>query len=811
MEIRHPSLRLQFYLEQVPFSAGVLTMRWNTEPLADTQPTEGRVVEGGWGDLEQHLSGHNGDYEGSSLRITLNDEDEKLASLFAVEDTLFWVNRPAQLEILSVQKRKELDELIPIGQGWRPLITGRISDVQPSDTATGVGVTMTLRDLMAADFTSLDLDRPVVRRVLGNEHYGIAENLIGKPYPIIIGENSDEGLTDANGADASIGACPLIHCGPVMVNADGSFAAPGSETKLVIMQPPQNMRATIVNAGFTPPFPPFNKTYTYSVSAIVNGYGETRMSEPIVIENCPDELSAKLYIELKWDPPPEYGEFVNAYRVMGRNAFGVPTRHLKVLNNNGTFINPETTYNDTGIQPERLPIAPRVGTAQAWVLVDGVHAIGWGKMLVGLGAVRPTAYFGSDGGGPNGEAPRRIRLPFDHPDLISPYLEDGSVNPAWPLSDPWIEFWGDIRATYIGVKGTLLQHHIEGTVTMTANVCGWKPTGTNVGLMVNKPGQSLKMFLNEAILKNNGDGYRNGDFGPLETFDMMLDGPILSTVTVNNQPILRTSTFDAYDDLCDRRIPDHPEGGSGYRANWYINDENLSLRTFLQWFCQTFGCYIGTEDYGQIVLMGIDDQEPWQAAEHPQFREHIEIHDHTLPRAQLKYDWLQTKRSYRYHWIPASQRWGAEPPPIMDDEAAAKLKLPHREPTPVDCYCSGDQTTVDDAQARQLMLRKYPLLYQSLTTGVNGIEQRLGGIFRLSHSKGGGLGRYNNRPFFTMSRVYHPNNHEVTVTGFDISRLVGSGLQFEWLPSELYAYTVDIGTEFEDGNVFFSDVGVEFR
>lgn len=970
---KQPRLRLVVQLEKYPSTLGTQIFRWSTTPLAAADFVEGRIPMDRWGELAFNLSAHDGHYDSSTFTFELADQDGMIAALMGADATAFFINREASVEILST-------DAIVAGTEWRTLFAGRITDFQALDA---MGYSGTITDYLGAELTGLSLDRPIARRLIGPEHFRCPTDMFGEMYPIVVGEHSDFGSVDADGNDASIGAVPLKFVGYAMLNADGSLAPPGSESMMAWMAPPTNLMATVVGATGT-------TTYTYSVSAIVSGYGETAMSQPIVVFNGPATFTSTNYIRLTWSDPPQYGEFITAWRIMGRSSFVTPTRHLRILSNDPVV----HQYEDKGTDSEKLPIAPKVGTAQGQILINGVYASGWGKMLVGLGSIKITGFYGSDLGGSgdvSGESrgdAARVRIPMDHPDVICPYLDDGSVNPAWPFPDPWIETYGGIRATYIGVKGPILQDHLDGKVTMAVNCCGYTPSGgeygepaipplletfdrpdfpivdglwdvatggwtnplgiasnqlapptnsfggaqwavqygpdyqgyinlsdapsvngqyvsfeitldsqvadstpdgyavragwvagagvislirlddgsetvlvsqalaftdgswiglwrdgtdlrvfhqpangalteiithtdatysgswyttigidetggsvrvdsfgartvpTEDGSIVDEPGQAAKLFLNEFVLKNAGEGYTSGPFGPLETFRSGVE-------------ILRTSTFDAFDVLNKTWIP------GGYKAAWYIDDKTLTLRQFLQQFNETFGTYIGPCEYGQIGLFAVDDA--YDPDDGNAYRQHIEVFDSHLPRASVDYPNMQTKRNYRFHWLPDRQDFRNPVEHVKDEVARQALKSPHRESPELGLRCSNDRATIEDTQARQLLRRKWPLVYQDFTTGLNGLEQPLGSVVRLFHRIGGGRGPYNAHPFFIMGKRYNLNTQRVTLSGWSLVRLIGLGTSDALFASDPTSTIAgDPGRTFEATDVFTDSVSEVF-
>jgi hypothetical protein len=900
-----------------------------------------------------------------------------IAGLMGAEATQFFINREARVEMLS-------DQGIIANLDWVPLFCGRISEFQPGDGYTYHGE---IRDVLSAEMGQFNLDRPVGRVLIGNEHYGCPKDMIGQMYPHVVGEHSDEGTADRDGGDIAQGALPAKFVGYAMLFADGSLAPPGSESMMAFMRPPTGLGATVVGT-------PGSTRYLYSVSAIVAGYGETARSVSVLVTNGPATLDGTNYIRLTWSDPPEYGQFITSWRVMGRSL--TTSRHLKVLSNSPVV----HQYEDKGQDSEKLPVAPQVGTAQGQILINGAYASGWGKMLCGLGAIRITGIFGSDLGGSgndDGESrdtPKRVRIPLNHPDIICPFDENGNKNPAWPFPDTWIELFGGIRATYFGVKGPILQDHLDGKVTMTFNGCGYvasggeydqaaipaltdtfarpnetpmkypwrdadafwgvgsgmrivsqelKPqqpisygatvyrdqygpdfqmyfqitgnamsvaagnyygfevciqhpgdvaandcydlffnadgsqvyigrydagvsaasygpfvaTGFGVGswvgfarygdelviyhqppagglveitrvtdnthlgaywallyvgdasnaggaidnfgartvpnasdAVVDSPGQALKMYLNEMILKNKGQGYRAGPFGPLEKF-------------TNGIEVLRTSTFDAFDVLNKTFIL------GGYKCAWYIDDKNTTLREFITWFNQTFGTYLATVDFGQIALLYPDDSV--DPDDGPRMREHIEIQGLDLPRMTIGYRDAINARSYQWHWLPDKQEYRNPIVSIRDDTSLKATKLSPKEASDLGLRCTNHRATADDAQARQLARLKWPPDYQEWTTGMVGNQTIIGSTALVTHNRGGGRGPYNSHPFWIMRREQNLNDKTFKFRGWSRVRQIGLGTPEPGPSDPTTTYAGSYGYDFVASDTFTDSSGEVFQ
>jgi hypothetical protein len=658
-----PSLRLVFHLEKVPASLGTTTYRWAVESLPDLEFTEGRIKDGSFATIEHALSSEDGHYAGASVRCVLDDQDGAIGALLGDESTEHFVGRDCSLELLSVEGRAA-------GLDWRPLFHGRVSDVQPGDDRT---VTFEVRDLLSAEFAGISLDRPIGRVLIKDLGLtGTPASIENLMVPILIGEKSDKGTKDSEGNPAEQGVMPLKFVGYQRITDAGAIGGPGGP---VYMGPPLNLIATYLGTAGT-------RTLYYAVSAITAS-GETIMSNVATVTNCADQLDTENRVVLSWDRPATYGSQVLHNRINGRES-DPPTRYVQIVDD-------VTTFTDEGQDGENLPAAPEVSNAIVATPYGSGSEMAWGVMLHALGAVKPSALFFSDLGGEDEAraSSGRHQLAMDDEDVLTPFLDDGTENPAWPFPDTSIELNG-IRVTVTLVRGPRFQDHLDGKVTGAWNGCGWDADGDAswAGPVVNQPGEAIPLFVNEVLLKDGGVGYKTGDFGPLEAFP---DG----TAMIN------TGSFDVAQDLSKVWLGN----SAGYLCQWYIDDTRKTWRQQLQELAVNFGWRFTAADYGQFWCSAIDDTADLTGAQHD--REDIEIIDARLPPAEIRYTDIENRISYQYGSQPDQGTFRSTLRIIEDDEARIALKGPFKESGVIDLKCSDDRATCDDAMGRRLLHRRY--------------------------------------------------------------------------------------------------------
>jgi hypothetical protein len=623
-------------------------------------------------------------------------------------------------------------------------------DAQPvaGDTVTVGSTTLTFGSGVAigADVDASRVNLAAAIDALAGVTAGIPDDLGGGPNTArtIVVKAEAVGVAGNSIALATSGTLPaFFHEGGI----ERTTLWGGADSQVM---PPKlaapTVTATVVGTPGTTP-------YRYSASAITAN-GETTAGPEFEVANGPAVLDATNYITISITPPASPNVpagSVIGYRVLGR---AQTSTHLAILNGGGTWANPETTYNDTGAASESGPGAPAVSTA----LIDipdpanpgenvGAYAMFGGI----LGAVKINKLFFSDvgGGGATKEEPKRITLPQESvAELLTPFKDDGTPNPRWPHANPWVTRDG-IDSTLVYLQGPRAQDAIDGRVTIAANLCGYDPSGRLTGNVVDDAFLALQVFLNEFVLKNGGEGYRSGAFGPLVTF-------------ADGTPILRTSAFTAAQATSAVLMADGG-GTGGYKSAWCISDPNLTLRQFLQQFCLTFGCFIGVNEHWQVYPVLLDDTADPLATGKP-YREDYEILHLSAPRRA--WNEIVNKINYQFDWDTDGKRFRYPPQELTMEASRDGYKGAWKEQD-IKGTCTRHATTMLDAQQRRLWRLRYVPTYWTWEVDIRGVEQQLGGIALLTHSLYGLV----NHPVMVTRTRFSPLTNRVTLTGLDISRI----------------------------------------
>ncbi len=713
---KQPSIRFTLNLEKYPSSLGTTTYRWAHRPFADPGAwTEGRLEK--WGAIDRGSSTPDGDYDIASCEIELSDADGLFRGLLAAPSTRYVTGREGAIELLSEAGRTA-------GLDWRSLMRGRISSIQ---TPPGRKARITLTDAVGSHCSGFDLEKTLGIKITRREHPNAGDKVINRIYPIILGEHSDIGVVDENGAPADKGMLPVIDVGDYLIDEDGNVY---TDTPFAYLHAPSGLGATVNGT-------PGTTEVVYSVTA-VSPYGETTVSS-VTVTTAPATLNGTDNIDLAWDEQDGTVEF-RVYK---------DGKLLARLNNGETFTDPETTYTDDGTDAVGTLAPPQTNTAQVDQVIDGVTASGWGRLIQKIGAAAETHHvYASDLA--EGTAPKRVRM--DESVYGSEFLVYGRA--GWPHANPYIEING-IRMGVIYARGPRLKHHRDGTVTIAWNGCGDDDIGDGSGEIIDEAFPALQHVLNEYVLKDGGIGYKTGSFGPLEQYS-------------NSVEKLKTSKFTSAQALTVTWI-----GGRGYLCAIAVT-EPITVREFLRRFCVTFACHVTSDHHGQVYPFLIDDTTASTTGRH--YRDRVEIV--RLDSQEIDHDAVETKVTYHFDWDADAQKFRVADQVIEDTAATeAYLDVP-RERTTRQCFYTRDAATALDSNSRHLARFKVAPRWMGIKVPFDpGLEDENGTQIRVtSYDGAGGVNGDVATPMLVMGHRVVPQAPEhVVLTCLDLGRILTTG------------------------------------
>jgi hypothetical protein len=482
--------------------------------------------------------------------------------------------------------------------------------------------------------------------------------------------------------------------------------------------PPLNLSYTLGGASGT-------TRYIFAVSAITT-LGESRPSTALVVADGPAILSPTDSIDLTWDPPAEHPEAVIAYRVIGRTTTGL-TMYLAIVGLGESPI--AEAYIDDGHDTEKA-----FNEATGALVSENVLA--W--IVCAIGEVEIAQVYGADA--PEGAEPKRTLLDWDDGTIVGP---DSS---GWPHAERY-RVVGGIRQSGFYARGLPLKHHRSGAVTFAWNGCGYKDGADAV---IDQAFRMLLIVLNEFVEKDDGIGYRDGAFGPIELF-------------ADGTPKFLTSKFEEAQDLTATWLGGGSPAGLGYVGAIAIT-EPISLREFLRRFFVTFGGHLTTNHRGQLYPYLLNPNAA--AGSGRLYRERMEIA--RLITHQYVQDERENRITYSYHYN-ADGKYFRNKNLVMEDAASIAAhggdRIGVAETGLKECYYGNDETTMADRWQRHLDLYGYAPRYATWATNLKALPDANGDPARFAHRKEGlGLLGEDGTPGQLMHTTVEVNPYEVIQT-----------------------------------------------
>jgi hypothetical protein len=437
--------------------------------------------------------------------------------------------------------------------------------------------------------------------------------------------------------------------------------------------------------------------WVYSLTSITR-LGESQPSAPIVVSNGPAVLTPTDSITITAELPSDSPDAVEFVRIVGRRA-NPPTMSLVVIPVSGG--SPPITWTDDGTAVETAfnrssGDAPVSENQFAWI-------------ACGLGDGDIHRFLGSDGA--EQDTPKRRVIGWEEGTIVGP------LSAAWPHPEPY-RVVGGIRQFGVYARGLPLEHHRKRIVTFAWDGCGWKDPD---GLLVNQAFPMLLLFLNEMVEKNGGLGYRDGDYGPIETF-------------ADGTPKFLVSKFTAAQDKTIAWMAD--EAGLGAIGTIVVT-EFTPLREILRRFFNDYGGHGTTNHRGQWYPYYLDkDAAPGAGRLFAERREISRLVDHGF-----KHDERENFIEYSFNYNYDTQTFATVGVKVKDDTSiddAGGDQIGVFKTTPKQCYYCDDAATLAWRWGvYQLGIYSYSPRYASWSTNLRAIPDANGDPARFTHRKEG--------------------------------------------------------------------------
>ncbi len=714
---------VEFHLEDTAGSTTVY--RWGNADLADPS-----TYEGGWkecrvvsvGAIDRAISDYSGEHSIATASVTLDDTDNFIRTLLDADATSYVDGRDVVLKAASDTQRAAAGTATV-------LMRGKARNLRLED---GLGAVMEIEEALGSSFGPANPDKPIQRLFRREIFPEIHRDLIGTPVPLILGECSDAGATDAEGNNAEKGVCPGIYVGRFQLASDGSVTPVTDVSTTTVLQPPSGL--TITQAGT-----PGTREMRYSVSAYTEN-GETTPCDSVLTSTAPATLDATNYNTVSWTAPVGFSEQVLGYAVYVGDGDNEPYMRVATVDAS------TTSFNDTG-SSRTAQRPPTTNTAQIAysISVGGVQFAAqiWGLFIFAGHACKSIlALYGSNS---HGEVLRRIELELGGiTDICDP------TSPTWPYAGPYIDLTGSDGVTerFFGVfvRGPRWHDAITGGPTIAANICGIEEVGDGSGDTIDQAFYLWQHILSEFVLANDGEGYTSGAWAGLPTF---ADGvEMISSSSVQNAQTLSATVMGTTKGALAGACLTHP----------------LTVSEFMRLFNQCFTSFSSINEHGQLSIDIVNTAADTTAG--TPIREDID--DVLSVRApQEDKSAVENRLQARWDYDADADAWRADYELFQNTASKDKHKR-WAEREQYDLLLVRDAATARNSMNRRLgLFKKAPRLIP-MTAGLSGLNLSIGDQVRVSGIEGYGASGYALRPALITRLSPRPDDGEVDLECWDM-------------------------------------------
>jgi hypothetical protein len=324
--------------------------------------------------------------------------------------------------------------------------------------------------------------------------------------------------------------------------------------------------------------------------------------------------------------------------------------------------------------------------------------------------------------------------------------------PGWPHPENYVEVNGQ-RMTIMYAAGGVADHHIEGLVNITLNICGIEDVGDGSGEVIDTAFVMLQHLFEQWIIPNNGKGYYTGNWA---------SPPLWPT---SGFSIVKSTSFAEAQDQTKLFLSD----SVGYKTVFDITSQE-TVRDIIRYACVSFNCYIGTDWNGRLIVKVLNDLP--DPEEGMLVRDNIEAIQVNPP--EYAFSECENKITYQYAWDNDKERYSADLETIESLTAQEEIGQVYEPQSPHPLRMVGHTATARDSMARRLLRLKYPPKYSRILLNLCGLDMDLGDQFRLTAiAEGLGDSGYVAKPFFIMGTQLNPSKGQVELTGLDLEVFTG--------------------------------------
>jgi hypothetical protein len=741
-----PDFWIEERLTKFPESSGETIRLISNRPLAEGSQgfVQGRVKS--ISTISRSLSDAQGNWVRGRFSWEETDADRALRILFESDDTNALVNREATVFLQSEESR--------VAGGGTPYTAfrGLIQDATPT---TGMGNSRVCQDWLGSKLSPFSVDKKIgANRRLTRDLFDFLErDLINHPAHWVLGEVSDAGRKDTKtGLSIAKGKVPCIRVGTAAIDLDGTVTPitnhVGDSVTIEHVQPPTLVSAVVVGT-------PGTRSVAFAVTAVTDA-GQTTLSNIIVVTNVPNVLTPTNYVQLTWAAPAAHADLIKAYIPYVNDAGGTPNNRLDTMNNGGTWVSPELTYQDNGDDSHfKGDPPPDQNTAVVVVTAPGGGSpMLWGVYYICAHAVNPAEMhelFGptwETGGEPfRGAMPEGV---FGV-DVLAP------GRTGWPHATPYVDVTdrktGKVhRMTIMYARGPRDFYAQQGKAGWAWNMCGIEDVGDGTGEPIRKAAYLYQHVLSELIAANNGEGYYSGVWAGLPYFR---DG---ITAMIDSQSM---EDFQAYTIA--------QIGGIGVKLDTLINDEPTT-GAFISAFDVQFEVFSGTNTYGQLCVKFLNLSLPAPTAN--LYRVGIEVE--RIDGPVVDYTALVNRVNYQWAYDWELNKYIADAEKIENETSQQKYLGGVADSEVYGLKLIADRTTAQYCMGLKLFRLSTHAVYQTYYTRLIHLRNDIGDQVLLTADQGLGPNGYQAARFFITRMELNVRTGLFAVTGLRLDQMTAA-------------------------------------
>lgn len=632
-----------------------------------------------WGDVVRALSDRSGSPVVSRFSVDCFDADGDLRDLLA---SLTYLTGQDLTFYLASERAHDLAVLDDPWLGFR----GQIVKASPRPNRH---FTFDAESRIGTRYGPFNLDSPVLTRSFGDDiatspstgdFPNIPREFIGKAVPFLWGELSDEGTVTGAGDDVATGMAIPTFCGFL----------PGETPTYALA--PTNLVIVVTGSGTT--------SAKRAAVSTITANGET-LPTIIDVPAYPEPATTSHYADWTWTDPNAPGVAI-AFPIYLDNLDGTGWHRLDTMNNGGTYVDPETAYNDGQFESDDHWKMLRPGPVSVNTAVIGTTQEFF-CLLGHEGTI--TKIYASD------LQSTPAYLAVDASEIgTGNYFDLGPDDTGYLVTINGHDYWGFLA------RGPKAEAHKNGTMPFRVNLCGWHDE-SSPNLLIDRAAWVYQDVFTQLQGGPSGEGFQSGARLTIPSFR---SSPLV--------PILQSTTFDAVQDLTISEMGTT----DGCLATVYLDSFDTTWRQFMEGMNRTFFWDTGENHHGQSILaMMPSTVDPTDGPIFREFTHVLRVENAGEPEP----DQIENVIRYQFDRHPIDGVYRSGVLTLRDDTSIAGYGGERASGSVIDLPYTRDPETAAYVMGRYLADRATAPQYPAVVVKLHGaVGVEIGTQFQVQHS-----------------------------------------------------------------------------